>query len=151
MATPPAPGIYVPIPTFFTPTSSQSPTYTTPLLDAGTQAAHALYLARAGIKGLVALGSTGEAVHLHPRDRHGLISGLRKALEAGGFSDYPLIAGTASNSIEETVEQLVDAKDAGAQWGMVLVPGYFAGGTGQEGIVRWFQAVADQSPVPIMV
>jgi 2-keto-3-deoxy-L-rhamnonate aldolase len=150
MAAPP-PGIYVPIPTFFASRSSSSYNTTTPPLDLETQAAHAIYLARAGIRGLVVLGSTGEAVHIHPRDRAALLSGLRTALDGAGFPDYPLIAGTATHSIEETVEQLHDAQKTGAQWGMVLVPGYNAPVTPQEGIIAWFRAVADQSPIPILV
>lgn len=151
MAAPPPAGIYVPIPTFFARRASAAYNPTTPPIDHDTQAAHALYLARAGIRGLVVLGSTGEAVHIHPRDRKALLSGLRTALDGAGFPDYPLVAGTATNSVEETVEQLRDAKEAGAQWGMVLVPGYNAPVTPQEGIVAWFRAVADQSPVPILV
>ncbi|OAA80364.1 dihydrodipicolinate synthetase family protein [Akanthomyces lecanii RCEF 1005] len=147
----PPPGIYVPIPTFFAARASAAYNPTTPPLDHDTQAAHAVYLARAGIAGLVVLGSTGEAVHIHPRDRRALLAGLRGALDDAGFPEYPLIAGTATNSVEETVEQLRDAKEAGAQWGMVLVPGYNAPVTPQEGIVAWFRAVADQSPIPILV
>lgn len=150
MAAPPA-GIYVPIPTFFAKRSALAYNAVTPPLDFETQGAHAVYLAKAGIKGLVVLGSTGEAVHIHPRDRAALLSRLRAALEKEGFKDYPLIAGTATHSVEETVEQLQDAKAAGAQWGMVLVPGYNAAVTPQEGIISWFQAVADQSPIPILV
>lgn len=151
MVAPPPAGIYVPIPTFFVARASAAYQPATPPIDHDTQAAHALYLARSGIRGLVVLGSTGEAVHIHPRDRKALLSGLRGALDAGGFPDYPLVAGTATNSIEETVEQLHDAKEAGAQWGMVLVPGYNAPVTPQEGIIAWFTAVADQSPIPILM
>ena len=145
----PPPGIYVPVPTFFA--SGPSTTTITPAYDAPTQVAHSVYLARAGIKGLVILGSTGEAVHLHPRDRKTVLSSVREGLEKEGFKDYPIVAGTATNSVEETVEQLIDAKEAGAQWGMVLAPGYNAAATGQEGLVMWFTAVADASPIPIMM
>lgn len=151
MASPPPAGIYVPVPTFFASKTSPSYNTVTSPLDIPTQAAHAVYLARSGIRGIVALGSTGEAVHLHPRDRHAVLSGIRAALDEAGFPGYPLVAGTATNGVEETVEQLVDAKRSGAQWGLCLVPGYNAGVTTQEGIVRWFTAVADQSPIPIMM
>lgn len=150
-APPPPPGVYVPVPTFFTPRTSANYDVTTPPLDLATQAAHSIYLAKAGIRGLVVLGTTGEAVHIHPRDRRALLAGVREALEKEGFADYPIIAGTATHSVEETVEQLVDAKEVGAQWGLCLVPGYNAPVTTQEGIVRWFTAVADRSPIPIMM
>lgn len=115
------------------------------------RAAHSIHLARSGIKGLVLLGSTGEAVHLSNDERFQVLSSVRKAFDSAGFQNYPIIAGTASNSIIEVVEQLKSAKEAGAQWGLVLVPGYFAGASSQEGIIRWFTAVADQSVLPVMV
>lgn len=51
---------------------------------------------------------------------------MRQALDRKGFKDYPIIAGTATRIIEETAEQPEHAKEAGAQWGLVLVPGFFA-------------------------
>ncbi|TRX93437.1 hypothetical protein FHL15_005712 [Xylaria flabelliformis] len=151
MATVPPPGIYVPVPTFFV--SKQAANYNAVAapLDIDTQIAHSLYLARAGIKGLVILGSTGEAIHLTNKERFEVLSRVRQAFEKEGFKDYPILAGTATQNIEETVDQLKSAKEAGSQWGMCLAPGYFAGASTQEGIVRWFTAVADQSPIPILI
>ncbi|KAI0148726.1 dihydrodipicolinate synthase [Xylariaceae sp. FL1272] len=150
-ATPPPPGIYVPVPTFFVGKKAANYSATAAPLDIETQIAHSLYLAKAGIKGLVILGSTGEAVHLTNKERFEVLSSVRQAFEKEGFKDYPIIAGTATQNIEETVEQLKSAKEAGSQWGMVLVPGYFAGASTQEGIIQWFTAVADQSPIPVMI
>ncbi|RYP83824.1 hypothetical protein DL770_005294 [Monosporascus sp. CRB-9-2] len=151
MASPPPKGIHVPVPTFFV--GKQAATYNeiAAPLDVETQIKHSLYLARAGIKGLVILGSTGEAIHLTNKERFEVLSGVRQAFEKEGFKDYPIIAGTATQNIEETVQQLKEAKEAGAQWGLVLVPGYFAAVSTQEGIIKWFTAVADQSPIPIMI
>jgi 2-keto-3-deoxy-L-rhamnonate aldolase len=151
MSSPPPAGIYVPVPTFFASKSHASYDAVVPPVDIDTQAAHAVYLAKSGIKGLVVFGSTGEAVHIHPRNRRAILQGLRDALASAGFPNYPLIAGTATASIEETLEQLADAKDAGAQWAMVLAPGYNAAVTPQDGLVRWFTAVADKSPMPVLV
>ncbi|KAF4981619.1 hypothetical protein FZEAL_2631 [Fusarium zealandicum] len=151
MAAPPPKGIYVPVPTFFAAKKAANYNAITPPLDIETQAAHSVFLAKNGIKGLVVLGSTGEAVHLHPRDRHAVLSGIKSALEKEGFNDYPIIAGTATHSVEETVEQLKDAQKSGARWGLCLVPGYNAAVTTQEGIIQWFTAVADQSPIPVMI
>ncbi|ORY68932.1 uncharacterized protein BCR38DRAFT_141354 [Pseudomassariella vexata] len=151
MSTPPPPGIYVPVPTFFQ--SKKSATYNAIAspVDIDTQVAHSIYLAKAGTKGLVILGSTGEAIHLTNKERFNVLSGVRRAFDHEGFKDYPIIAGTATQNIEETVDQLKNAKEAGAQWGLCLVPGYFAGANSQEGIIQWFTAVADQSPIPVMI
>lgn len=90
-------------------------------------------------------------MHLSNKERFEVLSAVRKAYDGAGYKDYPLIAGTASNSIEEVVDQLKSAKEAGVQWGLCLVPGYFAGASSQEGIIAWFKAVADASPIPIMM
>jgi len=151
MPTPPPHGIFVPVPTFFARQRSSNYNATTPPLDTATQVEHALVLANNGVNGIVLLGSTGEAVHVTRQERKQLIAAVKDGLSKNGFPDYPLIAGTATNSVDETVELLHDSKEAGTQWGLVLVPGYFASAVSQDGIVQWFQAVADQSPIPILI
>lgn len=122
-----------------------------PPIDVDTQIAHALHLVRSGVQGLVILGSTGEAVHITNAERFQILSGVRQALDKEGFKDRKVIAGTAAQSIDEVVEQLDEAKKAGSEWGLVLAPGYFAGAVQQDGITKWFEAIADRSPIPIMV
>ncbi|KAF4636712.1 hypothetical protein G7Y89_g1375 [Cudoniella acicularis] len=129
MAAPPPAGVYVPVPTFFVSKKAANYNPVAAPADLETQAAHSLHLAKSGITGLVVLGSTGEAVHLTNKERFEILSA----------------------NIEEVVEQLKAAKEAGSQWGLCLVPGYFAGASTQEGIIQWFTAVADQSPIPVMV
>lgn len=148
---PPPAGVYVPVPTFFVSKKAANYNSVSAPVDPETQAAHSLHLARSGIRGLVVLGSTGEAVHLSNKERVEVLSGVKKALDGAGFKDYPIIAGTASQNIEEVVEQLKEAKGAGAQWGLCLTPGYFAGASTEEGIIQWFTAVADQSPIPVLM
>jgi 2-keto-3-deoxy-L-rhamnonate aldolase len=151
MASPPPAGVYVPVPTFFVSRQAKNYNSIAAPLDLETQAKHSIYLAKSGIKGLVVLGSTGEAVHLSSNERFQVLSAVRKAFDDEGLKEYPIIAGTAAQNIEEVVEQLKNAKDAGCQWGLCLVPGYFAGASTQQGIIEWFTAVADQSPIPVMV
>ena len=147
----PPPGIYVPVPTFFVSKSASNyNSYATPL-DLQTQAAHAIHLAKCGIRGLVVLGSTGEAIMITNEERKTLLRHVRQEMESAGFKDYPIIAGTATQSIEDTVQQLNDAKEAGSQWGLVLAPGYFAPALTQSGLIDWYTAIADNSPIPIMI
>ena len=154
---PPPPGVYVPVPTFFKPSQSTdgvSHSYSstlTPPPDLETQVAHSVYLAKSGIRGIALLGSTGESVHLTTDERKSILKAVRHGLAEAGFLGYPILAGTASNSIDEVVRQLVDAKESGANWGLVLAPGYFAGTTRPDGVIAWFKAVAEQSPIPILV
>lgn len=97
------------------------------------------------------LGSTGEAIHLSRVERLELISGVRKGLTDAGFLDYPIIAGILTNSVDESLEWLEDAQKAGAQWGLVLAPGYFGGAANQDNLRAWYKLVADASPIPILM
>lgn len=148
MAAPPA-GVYVPVPTFFSCVPSASTP--TPPLDLSTQSAHAIHLARSGIRGLVLLGSSGEAIALSNPERVSVIKQVKADLAGAGFKDYPLIAGTATQGVEDTLVQLKEAREAGAQWGLVLAPGYFAGCASQEGVAVWYEAVAEKSPIPVLM
>ena len=148
---PPPPGVYAPVVTFFASQSSSNDSADAPPLDLETQAKHSIHLAKSGLRGLVVLGSTGEAVAITNAERTTLLKHVRQTFEKTGYHDYPLIAGTTAQSINDTVVQLRDAKDCGCQWGLVLAPGYFATAVTQEGLIAWYTAIADQSPIPIMM
>ncbi|KAF2765457.1 aldolase [Teratosphaeria nubilosa] len=150
-SSPPPPGIYVPVPTFFAQEGASGYDPVTPPLDTKTQSEHSLFLVRGGIKGLVILGSTGEAIFLRSKERNELISSQRKALDDAGFKDRPIIAGTATQQIDDTLELIEESKHAGAEYTMVLGPGYFAPSTSQQGIQKWFEAVADKSVLPVLI
>lgn len=97
------------------------------------------------------LGSTGEAIFLQNSERHDLIASQRKALDDAGFKDRPIVAGTATQNIDDTVAMIEDSKKAGAEYAMVLTPGYFAPATNQIGIRKWFEAVAERAVIPILM
>lgn len=145
----PPDGVFVPVPTFFE-AEAKSPSLQ-PAIDVATQVAHSVHLAKSGITGLVLMGSTGEAVHMSSAERSDMISGVRKGLDEAGYKDYPIMAGVLVNSIDETLEWLHDAHKAGAQWGLVLAPGYFGGAATQDNLVEWFTIIADKSPLPILM
>jgi len=150
-ASPPPKGIYVPVPTFFAKEGTSAYDAVTPPLDLETQTEHSLFLVRGGIKGLVILGSTGEAIFLRSEERKELIASQRKALDDAGYKDRPIIAGTATQQIDDTLQLVKESKEAGAEYAMVLGPGYFAPATSQEGIRKWFEAIADRSALPVMM
>jgi dihydrodipicolinate synthase/N-acetylneuraminate lyase len=122
-----------------------------PPLDLETQSKHTLFLVKGGIRGLVILGTTGEAVHITSKERNELIKSQRKTLDDAGYKDRPIIAGTATQNIEDTLQQIAESKEAGAESVLVLSPGYFATAVNQTGIQKWFEAVADKSVLPIMI
>ncbi|KAF5650832.1 dihydrodipicolinate synthase [Fusarium sp. NRRL 25303] len=145
----PPDGVFVPVPTFFK-DKPQAPDLQ-PAIDVTTQASHSVYLANSGITGLVLMGSTGEAIHMSSAERINLISGVRMALDMAGYNDYPIMAGVLANNVDEALQWLCDAQQAGAQWGLVLAPGYFGGAVTQDNLVEWYTLVADNSPLPILL
>lgn len=147
--TSPPTGVYVPVPTFFHSASGSSGLQAK--VDIDTQVKHSIFLAKNGIRGLVLLGSTGEAIHLTRAERFDLVAGVRKGLDEAGYKDYPIMAGVLTNGIDETLEWLQDYAKAGAQWGLVLVPGYFGSAANQENIKEWYTVIADNSPLPILM
>ncbi|KAK5121327.1 hypothetical protein LTR85_005493 [Meristemomyces frigidus] len=150
-ASPPPAGIYVPVPTFWAKEGTASYDPVSPPLDLDTQTEHSLFLVKGGIRGLVILGSTGEAIFTRSEERNQLISSQRKALDDAGYKDRPIIAGTATQQIDDTLKMIEESKAAGAEFAMVLGPGYFAPATSQQGIQKWFQAVANKSVLPVMI
>ncbi|CAI6335465.1 unnamed protein product [Periconia digitata] len=149
MTSSPPTGVFVPVPTFFKPASASSSLQAA--IDVETQVAHSIHLAKNGVRGLVLLGSTGEAIHMSRQERFDQVSGVRKGLNDAGFQDYPIMAGVLINSVDEVLEWLEDFKKAGAQWGLVLAPGYFGAAASQENIIEWYRLVADRSPIPILI
>ncbi|KAI1269889.1 hypothetical protein F5Y18DRAFT_112693 [Xylariaceae sp. FL1019] len=150
-AVPPPPGAYIPVPTFFKGAANATLGTTSSPLDLETQAKYSVYLADAGITGFAIFGSTGEPIHVSSKERVQVITATRKALDAAGHTNYPIMAGVVSQLFEEVIDQLYEAQTAGATWGVCLVPGYFAVATSQQGIIDWFTAVADASPLPILI
>ncbi|KAK3367627.1 hypothetical protein B0H63DRAFT_84557 [Podospora didyma] len=144
----PPKGVFVPSPTFFHP---ESPSALQAAVDIPSQVAHSVLLAKSGITGIVLLGSTGEAIHLSRQERSDLVAGVRAGLDDAGFPGYPLMAGVLTNGLDETLEWLNDYARAGAQWGLVLAPGYFGAAASQEGLRDWYVRVADRSPIPVLV
>ena len=90
-SSPPPAGIYVPVATFFAVEGSSNYNKTSPPLDLETQTRHSLFLAEGGIKGLVILGSTGEAIFLKSKERNELISSQRKVLDDAGYKDRSVL------------------------------------------------------------
>lgn len=148
----PPTGVYVPVPTLFKPSfESSSSSSLQPEIDVEEQINHSVYLAMCGIRGVVLLGSTGEAIHMSRKERFELVSGVRKGLDEAGFHKFLIMAGVLINNLEEAIEWCKDYKEAGAQWALVLVPGYFGEKASQAGIQEWFKKVADNSPIPILM
>jgi 4-hydroxy-2-oxoglutarate aldolase len=141
-------GIYTPLPTFFLPCSSDEG------LDIPAFRSHLLFTARAGTIPVIA-GSAGEAVHLSPHERSLLIRTARQALSEAELEDtIPIVAGVGVPSTRETIRLATEAAEAGADFVLVLPPGYYAGvlqKDGGEALKRYFVDVAAASPLPVIL
>ncbi|EGR49507.1 uncharacterized protein TRIREDRAFT_60067 [Trichoderma reesei QM6a] len=144
MAPPSLPcGIYAPTMTFFHPESED--------IDIPTIKHHAQRLAKAGLAGLVVMGSNGEAVHCTRDEKIAVLSATREALDAAGFQSVPVLFGATEGSVRGTIELCKLAAAAGAAAALVLPPSYYRAQTDEASIEAYFVAVADASPIPLVL
>lgn len=136
------PGMYCPIVTIFAPNED---------LDLPAQGSHAVRLARAGLAGIVAMGSNGEAVHLTSSERSSVISTMREALDKEDFKRIPIIAGCTAQSVRESIQLCKEAKSAGASYAICLPPCYYRPAITMDVVANYFEAVADESPLPVLM
>jgi 4-hydroxy-tetrahydrodipicolinate synthase len=101
-------------------------------------------LASKGADGFVPLGTTGEVPTLSAEERDQVITAC---VETAG--KLPVIAGVGTNDTRTTMERTQRAAQLGAAAALVICP-YYNRPT-QEGLYRHFMAVADASPIPIIL
>lgn len=136
-------GIYAPTMTFFDPETED--------VDIPTIKKHAQRLIRDGLVGLVTMGSNGEAVHCTREEKLAVTKATREALDEAGFTSTPIILGATEGSVRGTVELSKLAAEAGADYTLLLPPSYYRAQTDEESIVDYFTAVADASPLPVII
>lgn len=137
-----SPGIYVPTAAFFNEDES---------IDLEATKKHAITLATAGMKGIVTHGSNGEAVHLNNEERTLITKATREALDATSHQSVVVIAGCGAQSTRETIRLCVEAASSGAQYALVLPPSYYGSLLDETHILGYFHAVADKSPIGILI
>ena len=106
-------------------------------------------LLAAEVDGVVVSGSTGESALLEADEQRRLIGIARDAIPSG--NGRWLIAGTGGESTRETIGLSRAAADAGADVVLVRPPSYFSAGTTTATLADHYRAVADASPVPVLV
>lgn len=99
-----------------------------------------------GLSGYVVLGSTGEAALLAESERAALIQLARECAP-----DQSLIVGTGCEATEATIRSTKAAADLGADYALVITPSYFKAQMTPDCLRAHFLAVADESPVPVIV
>ena len=110
------------------------------------RAALGKWLARP-LNGFVLLGSNGEAVLLDEFESDRVIAAARETIPP----DRPLIVGTGRESTQGTIRAAKRAAELGADAALVRTPGFFKGQMTNDVFVRHYTAVADESPVPVLL
>jgi 4-hydroxy-2-oxoglutarate aldolase len=131
-------GVFAPIPTPFDEANRVDV--------ARIAAAFARWLTRP-ITGFVVLGSNGEAVFLSEEESDRVVAAARQAVPP----ERPLIVGTGRESTEATIRASKRAAELGADAVLVRTPSFFKSQMTHDAFVRHYKAVADSSPVPILL
>ena len=99
------------------------------------------------IRGILIGGSTGESVFLDEEERSKLIEEARAVIP----DEALVIAGTGSEATRHTIQLTRQAATVGADAVLVSPPAYFKGAMTQETLTSHYRAVADASPVPVLI
>ena len=134
----PTAGIWAPAVTFFNPETDE--------LDLDAESKYYAYMSR-HLTGLVILGTNAETFMLTREERATLLRTARKAVGPS----YEIMAGVGGHSTKQVLEFIGDAKDAGADYVLVLPCAYFGPQTSKAVIMRFYESVAEKSPLPIVV
>ena len=122
--------------------------------DLDTFKTHVVKVAAAGV-GLVVCGTMGEAHHLTASERIALINTARSALDEASpsLAHVPIIAGSGSGSTRQTIDLTRDAYDAGADYAIVIMSGFFAGAlaNNRRALKAYWSDVAKSSPMPLLI
>jgi 4-hydroxy-2-oxoglutarate aldolase len=99
------------------------------------------------VAGIVALGSTGEAIFLSDQERRDVLKSIREA----AAPNKVLIAGTGSESAIDTLRLTDYAAELGYDAALVRTPFYFKKQMQPPNILAFYRTVADRSPLPVMI
>ncbi|MGF1655961.1 MAG: 4-hydroxy-tetrahydrodipicolinate synthase [Verrucomicrobiales bacterium] len=98
-----------------------------------------------GVDGVVAVGTTGESPTLDHQEHAEVV---RRTVEFAG-GRCRVLAGTGSNSTREALHLAKEAEQARADGLLIVAPYYNK--PSQEGLLAHYQAIAEATPMPIML
>lgn len=99
------------------------------------------------LDGVVLFGSTGEGKLLDEEEKLRLLELTRDVVPP----DRALVVGAGSESTRATIRQLQPLADIGVDAALVSAPPYFGSTLAPDAIVDHYRAIADASPVPILI
>lgn len=116
-------------------------------VDDGALRSNLARYADSGLLGYLALGSNGENRSLSEDERHKVLDQVVRHKGAGQV----VIAGAAYDGQREAERFLAAAADLGADFGLVLSPGYFRKQMTDEVLFRYFASLADGARLPLLL
>ena len=131
-------GVFAPVTTPFDARSGD--------LDVQAMVANALRLAITDIAGLVLFGTTGEGLLVDGEERVAALEKVRKAVP-----DKRVLAAAGAESTRGAVRLARDAAAAGADAVLVAPPAYYRPQMTPEALREHYFAVAEASPIPLLV
>lgn len=131
-------GVFPPLPTPFAPDERVDAFAIRHNLDA---------LFRSPIRGVVVLGSNGEAPLIGDDDSIRVIEAARQAVPR----DRTFIAGTGRESTRDTMTFTKRAAAAGADAALVRTPSFFKAQLTAEAFIGHYTRIADASPIPVLL
>lgn len=102
---------------------------------------------KTGLAGYVVLGSTGESVMLSRDEGESVLIAVKESAAA----EKILIAGTGAESTAETIARTKRAASLGYHAALVKTPYYYKPAYRAETYIHHYRAVADASPIPILL
>ncbi|KAM6486211.1 hypothetical protein HDV62DRAFT_378358 [Trichoderma sp. SZMC 28011] len=138
------PGIHVPSLTWFGSDDSQE-------IDWDLQERHLNFVITSGLHGVVIAGTNGEAVTLTQDEKIKLITMTRRIATQAGRRDITITVGCSGQCTRDVIAETKAAKEAGADFVLVLVPSYFHFAMNKDSIVAFFEDAANSSPLPIVI
>lgn len=102
---------------------------------------------KTGLAGYLVLGSTGESVMLLRAEADAVLAAVKEVAAPGKL----LIAGTGAESTAETIVRTKRAAVLGYQAALVKTPYYYKPVYRAETYIRHYRAVADASPIPVLL
>lgn len=100
-----------------------------------------------GVTGYVALGSTGERVHLDERERMAVVEAARACVP----DVLVFVVGVSEQSTHLASNEAKRVAAAGADAVLALTPHFYRGAMTQDALRGHFATVADASPVPVIL
>lgn len=98
-----------------------------------------------GTDGLVVLGTTGEASTLSPAERLNVL----RITQEEAVGKLPVVIGTGAIQPAAAIKMGEEAAEHGASGVLVVTP-YYVKPT-QKGLIKYYEQIADNSPLPIVL